>query len=1585
MNEERGRLGGRLSCLAAVVACLAMAASARAQSGPPTTTVADTVYRGDGTPAQGTVVISWPAFITAAGSPVAAGRSNVTLGSNGSLSVALVSNAGANPAGVYYTAVYQLNDGSNKTEYWLVGTASPENLATVRTTPGSGTAVAPVSLQYVNTALAAKANDNAVVHLATAETIAGTKTFSAPPNVPAPVNSGDVANKNYVDTSVAAVGAGNFLPVAGGTMTGALTLSGNPAAPLQAAPKQYVDAGLAAKADLTGGHVPTGELGSGTAGATTCLLGNGSWGACGSSANAISIQGTPVASTTPGNGQVLAYSSSSGQYTPQSGIGQTPGMQVVKWATDYNWSQTNGASLTTPGAQTLTLSSCPSGVTGSEPYYYIYISGTGTAEAVKVTGGTCAGNGNSGTLQFTTANAHAAGYAIGSASSGLQEGIIAGRTQLNGGNTQGMTVFAPAGEFPIYARVSVRTYNQTVDFTHAVFDCYVQDTCIYVGDPTNALTTQSVTLIKPRGKPMVSGGTWPMIEVNGQATRLVDVESKFSATGQTFGTLVQVDGDQSFTLDGLNFSIGLGTVACTTSFCGAVVSAPGPFGTNPAVGHIKNVNISPQCSANGVDWESGNTLEISDSVIQGYAQYGVRGGLTGGGYGNLKLVNVYEEAGCTNVLGNIGTAGLIVNGGPVFWAGGEGPAGAMPIFANTGSTQWQYYVVARHATYGPSNLLYAGAASTNGSGNVTVTTPDVPGAASFDLLKVGPPAAAMLVQAPYGTGNYAVATNVARSGACSGGVCTFTDTQATPGAYTVAAPTYFPKLLFWPGSVVLGAIADGNSVLSASTLTLEVDSFSGGGLTATAVLGTHAPAIYASKCPALGGFSPIWLSCLGANFPPETVYQQQATVVATKPGADGGLTAVANLKGRLNFSTSGSAPGHIITLVDTNFQKTVATAYHRPSNDVNDSFIGIDQGGATAAGLSIGSALSISQYVGNVGDGTHFLERLTASGKTFNTPVTVNGVVTLNAAQGTAPLAVTSTTMVPNLNANFLNGAATAAVGTAGAIPVAGSNGKLDASWLQGIGTVNSGNQSQVAVYNGNGASVSGDAALTDNGSTLSYSGTGGLTAASGTFSGNVTVNGQLLVAGPWMVSSPIPGTAMANAGPGTSALGVSNDGNFYISTNGGVPQKVSTSATSSYFSNLVQEDANDLGEQNGTTAQGLHVYGTYTNASNYERTGLGWDGTDQYFVLKNENAGTGSQRGIGFWIGSSLRWGISAASELKPFTNNSFNIGDTSFAPQTIYAATSFDTLTQGRQNFELCNDGSTGTALNFLAKYNGASPACAVKAGTGDTDGVLGIVSGAPGTSGNAVITYRGYAQCSFDGGTTAGDFVVASVTNAGDCHDAGATRPTGAQVIGRAESTNSGAGTYGVRAGLEAPVMAGAVSSVFGRTGAVVAGSGDYSVSQVTGAAPLASPALTGTPTAPTASAGDNSTKVATTAYVRGEVYMTWSCAVAGTTSAVQYCNWTVPAGITVTGFDLAASTAAAGCTTYPVLQVWDGTAAAEVGSYSIAFTSGTNFFSQVAGSANVTSGHQLRFKITTAAAGCTTNAAGVVATATYQMQN
>jgi hypothetical protein len=57
---------------------------------------------------------------------------------------------------------------------------------------------------------------------------------------------------------------------------------------------------------------------------------------------------------------------------------------------------------------------------------------------------------------------------------------------------------------------------------------------------------------------------------------------------------------------------------------------------------------------------------------------------------------------------------------------------------------------------------------------------------------------------------------------------------------------------------------------------------------------------------------------------------------------------------------------------------------------------------------------------------------------------------------------------------------------------------------------------------------------------------------------------------------------------------------------------------------------------------------------------------------------------------------------------------------------------------------------------------------------------------------------------------------------------------------------------------------VTSVAGRTGAVT-----LAVADVSGAAPLASPALTGTPTAPTATGGTNTTQIATTAFVTAAI--------------------------------------------------------------------------------------------------------------------
>src|SRR5882672_5012741 len=162
---------------AALMVCLvAMPMLVWAQ--PALTTISDTVYRADGTAAAGTALISWPTFQTAEGNAVAAGTKTATIGAAGAFSTQLVPNVGAAPTGTYYTVVFQLDDGTVRREYWAVPTTSPTTIASVRTTPGTGVANGLVSKQYVDAAVANRAVDSVVVHLAGAEVIQGTKQFA---------------------------------------------------------------------------------------------------------------------------------------------------------------------------------------------------------------------------------------------------------------------------------------------------------------------------------------------------------------------------------------------------------------------------------------------------------------------------------------------------------------------------------------------------------------------------------------------------------------------------------------------------------------------------------------------------------------------------------------------------------------------------------------------------------------------------------------------------------------------------------------------------------------------------------------------------------------------------------------------------------------------------------------------------------------------------------------------------------------------------------------------------------------------------------------------------------------------------------------------------------------------------------------------------------------------------------------------------------------------------------------------------------------------------------------------------------------
>ena len=106
---------------------------------------------------------------------------------------------------------------------------------------------------------AGAAADSAVVHNTGAETVAGTKTFSASPVVPTPTLGSQAANKTYVD-SVASSGA----PDATTSSKGIVQLAGDLGGAGTTATAPVISAGAITTGKLATGAVTTNEIADGT-------------------------------------------------------------------------------------------------------------------------------------------------------------------------------------------------------------------------------------------------------------------------------------------------------------------------------------------------------------------------------------------------------------------------------------------------------------------------------------------------------------------------------------------------------------------------------------------------------------------------------------------------------------------------------------------------------------------------------------------------------------------------------------------------------------------------------------------------------------------------------------------------------------------------------------------------------------------------------------------------------------------------------------------------------------------------------------------------------------------------------------------------------------------------------------------------------------------------------------------------------------------------------------------------------------------------------------------------------------------------
>ncbi|HXM23626.1 MAG TPA: hypothetical protein VN948_20380 [Terriglobales bacterium] len=701
---------------------------------------------------------------------------------------------------------------------------------------------------------------------------------------------------------------------------------------------------------------------------------------------------------------------------------------IVYAVGSYNWLPQMPPGMLTGGvSNTVTLNPCPAGLlvlSGPAPFTRIWVAGGGNKEAVVVTFTDCPlQGGGSHTVRFIPVHNYANGYTLSSASQGIQEAINAANSASTNFSDQLGKVIIPPGDYTALARISILGHKQYIDANGAVLTCTMADTCVFVGDVgggNNANATFDVTIDGLAVRAGLNGGRYPAIEDDGQHTTLRSIGTRDSSMGNpTFSSIIQIDNDQSAVIEKLDPSLGRNWAHCGTDWCSVAIYGPGPFGTNAGVLWVKDSVISAQCGFNGIDNQDANALRVSDTIVQGYPQFGIR---ATGNNNNVvaTLDNVHLEIGsCNNPLGT-GIAGFISEGFTSVMHG-TAPAGQLPKFGtgNTGPQFYAYYVVVK-STVGSTTTAsspYLAGYAPNSAPSIPVKWQQVgnTGTITYDLLRQTVTDLGANAAAPYGNGNFAVQKGITTAN-CSNSVCSFTDTGAVTTNYTVTYPaTYDPALTFWPGSVVLTEPTD-QPVNNGGEPRLYTDIVGQNGITTGGYVnsyGANVPTVFAHQCSVPGAWSSIWMSCPAGDSVSGNYAPVGALLLQAGPTGNSGF---GGFKGRLNFLTPSntSAATHLITLGDSNPAKTLATSGHRPTNDVNDTWIGLDNPNALTSGfqLAFGAPQFISSYIGNIGDNTNWLERLTSTTKTFGSTIQIVSTLPTNLGP---PFSVVSTAPVINL------------------------------------------------------------------------------------------------------------------------------------------------------------------------------------------------------------------------------------------------------------------------------------------------------------------------------------------------------------------------------------------------------------------------------------------------------------------------------------------------------------------------------------------------------------------------------------------
>lgn len=169
-----------------------------------------------------------------------------------------------------------------------------------------------------------------------------------------------------------------------------------------------------------------------------------------------------------------------------------------------------GGTLTGGSPASVTLPNVPIGVNGDDEGHYVYISGgTGTPEAVLLTGGTAVSGGSSQTIEFTPANSHSGAWAISSATGGIQEAIMAGNHHVQ--LSDAITLHGPVNipESHPGARYHIKGSASSLLDVAADFPLTVDG--VFIAEPVMGPLIESLTLrfIQPDSADLGDYTHWP--------------------------------------------------------------------------------------------------------------------------------------------------------------------------------------------------------------------------------------------------------------------------------------------------------------------------------------------------------------------------------------------------------------------------------------------------------------------------------------------------------------------------------------------------------------------------------------------------------------------------------------------------------------------------------------------------------------------------------------------------------------------------------------------------------------------------------------------------------------------------------------------------------------------------------------------------------------------------------------------------------------------------------------------------------------------------------------------------------------------